>query len=1302
MLWFEHLSRRIELALEAERFRFCRRLQQAERAHAAGRLDQAALDRLSADVERSVAHRAERQLHFPRVAFDNDLPVTARREEIAAAIREHAVTIVCGETGSGKSTQLPKICLDLGRGRERMIGHTQPRRLAARSIAARLAQELGLPLGQEVGYKIRFTDATHPRTYVKLMTDGVLLAESRRDRYFDAYDTLLVDEAHERSLNIDFLLGLLRQRLPRRPDLRVIVTSATIDAERFAAHFRPVVGEVPIVRVAGQTWPVEVRYRPPPAGADALDGDWLPTLVDAVEELARLDRGHILAFLPTEQDIHAAAKALRGRTLPGDTAELPTQIVPLYARLPHGEQRRVFEPYAGRRVVLATNVAESSLTVPGMKYVVDTGTARIRRYSARSKVARLPIEPISRASAEQRKGRCGREQPGICIRLYSEADYRARDADTPPEMLRAGLAGVLLQAQALGLGNLSEFPLLDRPRPESIAEGLATLHELGALNRRGELTSLGTALAELPVDPRIGRIVIAGAAEGCLDDILVIAAALEVQDPRDRPHDRRQSADEHHAQFLDPASDFLAYLRLWDFVHDLKAQASRNQFPRACREHFLSPGRVREWLEVHRQLQRITAQAGYAAEPSRRDLRALHRALLAGYLAHVAVRTGENEYTVAGGQKARLWPGSGLFAARPKWVVAGELVETTQRYLRCVGAIEKSWIEPLARHLVERELHDPYWDPEARAALGLERVALGGLTLVRGRRTRLAPHDPGLARELFLRDGLVRGGDPSRAPFLAHNRELVARFERLQRKCRRGDLVRGEWARLRFYEARLPDEVVDGPTCDAWRRTAERAEPRRLFMTPADVVADLARVPDEALFPDQLTMRGVQFELEYVHDPADAADGVTVVVPRAALGHVDPARLDWHVPGWLEHKVVALVRTLPKGLRRNLGPVPDAARRIVAELRFGHGSLLSGVARAASTLAGELVRPEDFRVERLSEWLRLRLRVVDVRGPTLAAGRDLRDVRRQLGLEPAAASGRVADPRWTRRDVRTWDFGELPEAVEVEREGLVVAAYPALVERDAQVDLELCATAEDAARRGRAGLRRLVYRAVADEVRPHVAWWPPLGKLRRLADGLADAPRLDEQLTWYVVDRAFLPPGTVIRTAEAFRAALEAGRERLPAEVQDALPAAARILEAHHAARGALGTLARPAWQYAAADVARQLEQLCPEGFLVDTPAEWLAFYPRYLRAIRVRAERLAAGGAAHDRAAYERLRTYWDNYLDAARASAAAGGADPALVRFRWLIEEFRVALFAEQLGTAVPVSAARLDEQWARVRVA
>lgn len=1295
-------------------------------------------------LEASIGVRKARQSHIPVIDYDPALPITAHRQRIAAAIAAHPVVIVCGETGSGKSTQLPKMCLELGRGAAGMIGHTQPRRIAARSIAARVAQELRVPLGREVGFKVRFTDATSPDTLVKLMTDGVLLAESQHDRFFEHYDTIILDEAHERSLNVDFLIGYLKRLLPRRRDLKLVITSATIDAARFAAHFGGPSGPAPVIEVAGRGYPVEIRYRPlvaeqpppndtaqpepvepapPPVSApsspaaagrasarrrrdaaaaraaEAADVDWLDGVLAAVDELARIDRGDMLIFMPTERDIHETAKALRAHPIPGDRPDRPSLILPLYARLSAREQQRVFEPAGRRKIVIATNVAESSLTVPGVRFVIDPGTARLSRYSARSRTQRLPIEPISRASADQRAGRCGRVGPGICVRLYSQADYLARERFTPPEIQRANLAAVILQTKALRLGPIESFPLLDPPRRDAVRDGYNTLVELGAIDARRELTPLGRQLSRLPVDPRIGRMILAAHDEGCLADVLIIAAALETQDPRLRPADDPEPADAAHAAFVHEGSDFLSYLKLWDFLDHLKRTLSRGQLRKACQQNYLSYNRWREWFDVYLQLRELVAEAGIAPGARRGDEAAIHRAILTGLLSNIACRGEGHEYQTAGGGRAFVWPGSAVFKAKPRWIVAAEIIETTRRYLRTTARIEPEWLETLGAHLVKRSYAEPHWDPAAAAAMTFERVTLFGLPVVPRRRVALGQIEPALARELMIREGLVEGRWERPPRWLADNLATAQRVEKLEHKLRRTGLRRGDEALYEFYDRRVPSEATDGAQLARWLRDQGEGGAEALRLRESDLLVDPSLAQRESLYPDQLDVGGNPLPLDYRFEPGTPRDGVTLRVPIEALHQLSGRQLGWLVPGLLEAKLVALMKTLPKPLRERIVPLAETARAIVAQLHFGEGDLEAQLAAALSRRVGAAIPAAAFDAARLPDELRMNIEVVDAAGKTVAAGREIGALRRALAIESADAVDRVEDSRWRRDGITSWDFGSLEPEVETVAGGLRLRAYPMLVDQGASVGLRLSNDAGRAERESRAGVRRLCALAAAAELCEQVRHFPRLEEMS-LHGAAIPGFRLHDELTLLIADRAFTAERPSPRTPEEFRETLRAGRRAIGRAVQEVAEVVPGLLAAHHRARLALERIKAARFQYAAEDVRRQMDRLVAPGFLTATAWTWLVHFPRYFAAIEYRIERLGAGAAERDRRATDVVAQWWNRYAARAEEHGEAGVFDPELERLRWMIEEFRVQSFAEPLGTSLSVSAKRLERQWEKTR--
>ncbi len=1294
------LAARLDDVMLCDRHRVRRRARAIEAAlrDPSGRhtADAAAqVERLAAEVRRSVERRARRAERVPRPAYPPELPVSARRDDIARAIAQNQVVVVCGETGSGKTTQLPKICLEAGRGVAGMIGHTQPRRIAARTVAGRIAEELDSPLGRDVGYKVRFGDKTSGDTFIKVMTDGILLAETQGDRFLDQYDTIIIDEAHERSLNIDFLLGYLRQLLPRRPELKVIVTSATIDPQRFAAHFAGSRGPAPIVEVSGRTYPVDVHYRPAAHDDEADERDMEDAILGAVDEVASCGSGDVLVFLSGEREIRLIAEALRKHHPPS------TEILPLYARLSAEEQMRVFRPHSGRRIVLATNVAETSLTVPGILYVVDPGFARISRYSHRTKVQRLPIEPISRASADQRKGRCGRVAPGVCVRLYDEADYLARPQFTEPEILRTNLASVILQMKSLRLGAPEDFPFIDPPEPKMIRDGYETLHELGAIDEAGDLTKRGSELARIPVDPRIGRMVLAARDENCLREVLVIAAALEIQDPRERPMQKQDAADQAHRRFHHEESDFLALLNLWAWYNEQAEHLSHSKLRKLCQDQYLSYLRMREWRDVHQQLHALVADMGFHESAKPASYEAVHRALLAGLLSNVGTRTETFEYKATRGTRFQIFPGSGLFKKGPKWVVASEVVETTRMYARTVAKVDPGWIEAVGAHVLKRTHTDPHWSKDAGQVAAFERGALFGLDLYANRRVHYGPIEPGKAREIFIHHALVHGEVRDPPGFLRHNMGVLEEVRRLEAKARRPDILADDAALFTFYDARLPEDVYSISTLEQWLKRGRRETDQRLRMTRADVMRITADDITPERFPDSVPVSGARLNLEYRMEPGEAADGVTMTIPVEALAQFDDARAEWLVPGLLKDKVVALLRQLPKQQRKALDPIPALAEQCAASLAFGEGDLYERLGAKIKELRGVDVPREAWQPRGIPEAFRMNIAVVDDGGKRLAEGRDLDAMRKQLAPRIKASFAKLAGPGLERDGITTWDFGDLPEKVERTRGTLRLVGYPALVDRGESVSLRVHESADEAAHATRGGVRRLLAIECRDELeyqlrvipdlRAMVLHYAPLGSADELKRALADA----------VVDRAMLAGRAPVRTRGAFDARLQKGWDRLGPAMRETGALVAEILASRHAVAVRLGEKAPEAWGGALADVRDQLALLLPRGFLGSIPAERLLHVPRYLGAMRLRLDKLRSAGAARDDRCRAELLPHWRRWVDADRG----GGGTPhvasngTLEEYRWMLEEFRVSLFAQELGTAAPVSAKRLDELWARV---
>jgi ATP-dependent helicase HrpA len=1244
---------------------------------------EAARAELMADLEAAEQRVALRRAAVPPISFPDDLPITARIDDLAAAVRNHQVVVVAGETGSGKSTQLPKLCLTLGRGVLGMVGHTQPRRLAARTVAERVAEELGGEIGGPVGYTVRFTDRVGDGTLVKVMTDGILLAEIQRDRTLSAYDTIIVDEAHERSLNIDFLLGYLHQLLPRRPDLKVIITSATIDTERFSQHF----GNAPVVVVSGRNYPVEVRYRPFAEHRDD-ERDLVQAICDAVDELGDEGPGDVLVFLSGEREIHDAADALRrlGRR--------DTEVLPLYARLSAAEQHRIFQPHRGRRIVLATNVAETSLTVPGVRYVVDAGTARISRYSRRLKVQRLPIEPVSQASANQRAGRCGRVAPGTCIRLYGEDDYASRPEYTEPEILRTNLASVILQMEALGFGDVAAFPFVEPPDARSVKDGVALLEELGALDPdasdpRKRLTPLGRRLAQLPIDPRLGRMVLEADRHGCVREVMVIAAALSIQDPRERPADAQQAAADAHRRFEHPDSDFLTYLQLWQYLRERQRALSSSQFRKLCRAEFLSYLRVREWQDLYSQLRQVANGIGIRAgtEASHPDL--VHRSLLAGLLSQIGMRDGTgNEFRGARGARFLIGRGSVLARKPPRWVLVAELVETNRLWGRTAARIEPDWAEELAEHLVTRTYSDPAWNAERGAATVLERVTLYGLPIVAGRQVGYARVDPEAARELFVRHALVEGDWTTHHRFVAENRERIAQVLALEDRARRRDLLADDEVLYTFFDQRVGRDVTSGRHFDQWWKKALRNDPDLLTFPYELLVQPVAGTVRREDFPDRWQQQSRSFALSYVFDPGSADDGVTVHVPVALLDQVQPTGFDWHVPGMREELVGALIRTLPKQQRRELVPVREHVASFLQRAGPDDGALLDVLARELGR-TGTPIAPADFAPHTLPDHLRITFQADGTDGRPIARSKDLPALQRRLREHTraavAAAAGGVE-----REGLTDWPGGTIPRALTGHRGGVEVTGYPALVDTGDTVALRVLTNERDQAQEMWAGTSRLLQLTLPS---PRRALEAVLPKEARLAVARLDAgilPELLDDCTAAVTDHLLARHGGPAWDEEGFNALRSAVRADLADAVRDVGRCVGAILVAAAAVdRGLAGLTAVPV-QPAEIDLRVQRARLVHPGFVRFTGLDHLADVERYLRAMARRMEKLP-GDVARDtqrmrivqelEATYERLLTS----LPPARRTAE-------VAEVRWMLEELRVSLFAQVVGTAFPVSEQRV----------
>jgi ATP-dependent helicase HrpA len=1249
----------------------------------------AVLAEITAEAQSARARLDARLASVPAITYPESLPVSQRKDDILAAIRDHQVVVVAGETGSGKTTQIPKICMELGRGVRGQIGHTQPRRIAARTVAERIAEELNRPLGSTVGYKVRFTDQVGDDTMVKVMTDGILLAEIQTDRMLWRYDTLIIDEAHERSLNIDFILGYLRELLPRRPDLKVIITSATIETARFAQHFADRSGTpAPVIEVSGRTYPVEVRYRPL-VTVDAQDEteepmDQVDGIAEAVDELGRDGDGDILVFLSGEREIRDTADALGKRNLRN------TDIVPLYGRLSAAEQHKVFERHSQRRVVLATNVAETSLTVPGIRYVIDPGTARISRYSNRLKVQRLPIEPVSQASANQRKGRCGRVADGICVRLYSEEDFEGRPEFTEPEILRTNLASVILQMTNLGLGDLQKFPFIDPPDRRNITDGVKLLEELGALDDR-KLTPMGRQLAQLPVDPRLARMVIEADKQDCVTEVMVIAAALSIQDPRERPTDKQQQADEKHARFTDKESDFFSYLNLWRYLREKQQELSGNAFRRLCRSEFLNYLRVREWQDIYAQLRQVARTLGLSIAEDRDEVaegQHVHTALLAGLLSHIGLKEGDKrEYLGARGAKFAIFPGSALFKKQPRWVMSAELVETSRLWGRVNARIEPEWAEKLAPHLVKHSYSEPHWEKKQGAVMAYEKVTLYGLPIVPRRRVGYARIDPVLCRELFIRHALVEGDWETHHRFFEDNRKLLDRIEEIENRARRRDIAVDDETVYALYDARIPAEVVTARHFDAWWKKARRENPDLLTFT-RDMLVNAGRdAVDPNAFPDAWLAGGVKLPLTYAFEPNSDADGVTVEVPLPLLNKLDADDFGWSVPGFRKDVVIALIRSLPKALRTNFVPVPDWADAVLDRVPARRGSLTDAIGTELRRLTGTVVPADAWRPSEVPAHLRVNFRVVDESGSVLGTGRDLDDLRRRLAPKVqqtiSAAAGNLE-----RRGITTNDFGMLPRRVAQVRGGYEVSVFPALVDEGESVAVRVFETEAEQRVAMRAGTRKLLLLTLPPAARYLQGRLDNRAKLelsranpyRSIADLLDDCAGA-------AVDKLVSDAGGPVWSSIEFASLRDAVRQDLVDAVAAVVTQVQAVLSTAYDVEQRLKALKDPQLIPSLADIRQQLKGLVHAGFVTETGWRQMHHLPRYLRGIVYRLDRVGSN-LARDRQLMAQIHEIESEY----REIRAALPGDDEVVAIRWMIEELRINLFAQSLGTAYPISDKRI----------
>ncbi|MET8560772.1 ATP-dependent RNA helicase HrpA [Streptomyces flaveolus] len=1261
----------------------------------------AVLAEIDGEIGKAEARMAERRSRVPAVTYPEQLPVSQKKDEIAAAIRDHQVVIVAGETGSGKTTQIPKICLELGRGVRGMIGHTQPRRIAARTVAERVAEELRTPLGESVGWKVRFTDQVNPdATFIKLMTDGILLAEIQTDRELRAYDTIIIDEAHERSLNIDFLLGYLARLLPKRPDLKVVITSATIDPERFSRHF----GDAPIIEVSGRTYPVEVRYRPLlEEESDDADRDQITAICDAVEELQAEGPGDILVFLSGEREIRDTADALEKKKYRF------TEVLPLYARLSHAEQHRVFQPHTGRRIVLATNVAETSLTVPGIKYVIDPGFARISRYSHRTKVQRLPIEPISQASANQRKGRCGRTSDGICIRLYSEDDFVARPEFTDAEILRTNLASVILQMTAAGLGDIEKFPFIDPPDHRNIRDGVQLLQELGALDPaqkdpRKRLTDTGRKLAQLPVDPRLARMVLEADKNGCVREVMVIAAALSIQDPRERPAEKQTQADQQHARFKDETSDFLAYLNLWRYIREQQRERGSSSFRRMCKQEYLNFLRIREWQDIYTQLRTVAKQMGIHLNEDDAPADRVHVSLLAGLLSHIGMKDvkdgNKNEYLGARNAKFAIFPGSALFKKQPKFVMSAELVETSRLWARVNAKIEPEWVEPLAGHLLKRTYSEPHWEKDQAAVMAYEKVTLYGVPIVAQRKVNYGRIDPEVSRELFIRNALVEGDWRTHHKFFADNRKLLSEVEELEHRARRRDIVVDDDTLFEFYDQRVPEHVVSGAHFDSWWKRKRQEQPDFLDFEREMLIRESAEAVTKADYPDTWQQGQLKFRVTYQFEPGADADGVTVHIPLQVLNQVTDEGFDWQIPGLREEVVTELIRSLPKPIRRNYVPAPNYARAFLQKAVPLQEPLTVTMARELKRMVGVPFEADDFDWAKIPDHLKITFRIVDERRRKLAEDKDLEALklrlkpkaRRALSQAAAATASREGGESLERKGLTDWTIGTLTRVFETRRAGQPVKAYPALVDDGDTVSVRLFDTEEEQAEAMWKGTRRLILRNIP--VNPAKFASEKLTNAQKLAlsaNPHGSVQALFDDCAMAAADKLIADFGGPAWDEESYRKLYDKVRAEIVDTTVRTVAQVQQVLAAWQACERRLKAVGSPALLANLTDVRKQLDALVKPGFVTWAGIRRLPDLLRYLVAADRRLQQMPTN-VQRDTTRMEKVHEMQDEYAWLLEQLPKGRPVPSAVLDIRWMLEELRVSYFAHALGTAYPVSDKRI----------
>ncbi|KXO09082.1 ATP-dependent RNA helicase HrpA [Moritella sp. JT01] len=1292
------LTAELSNCMHSDRFHFKRRLQTAQKLPS--EKQEKAIDKLQQDIAASSSLRQSRIDNLPVVSYPEDLPISQKRDDIANAILNNQVVIIAGETGSGKTTQIPKICLDLGLGIDGMIGHTQPRRLAARTVANRIAEELDSELGEHVGYKIRFNDNVSKKSYIKLMTDGILLAEIQQDRFLSKYDVIIIDEAHERSLNIDFILGYLKQLLNRRPDLKVIITSATIDPERFSKHF----GNAPMIEVSGRTYPVEVRYNALAEQEDGHERDQIQGIVDAVDELQSEGLGDILVFLNGEREIRDTADALNKLKL------RDTEVLPLYARLTNAEQNRIFQSHVGRRVVLSTNVAETSLTVPGIKYVIDPGTARISRYSFRTKVQRLPIEAISQASANQRMGRCGRVSAGICIRLYSEEDFNNRPEFTDPEIQRTNLASVILKMHALGLGDVANFPFVQPPDSRNITDGLKLLEELGAIDisnadHNKRLTPVGIALAKLPIDPRLARMVMEANTNGCLNEVMVITAALSIQDPRERPIEKQQAADEQHRRFYDKESDFITFLNLWNYVKQQQDALSSSQFRRLCKKDYLAYMRVREWQDIYSQLSQVVKELGFNVNPVQVNEEGevsnsdnIHKALLAGMLSHIGFKDKDQDYLGARNSKFNIFPGSGLFKKQPKWVMVAELVETSRLFGRIAAKIQPEWIEPLAPHLNKSTYSEPHWEKRRGAVVAAEKVTLYGLVIVAKRMVNYSQIDPGLCREIFIRSGLVEGEFNTKHAFFKHNMAEVERIHALEHKSRRRDILVSDDDLFGFYADIIPDYVCSGRHFDSWWKKESKQTPDLLTLTQARLMKHNAEAITAHSYPEFWSQNSFKFKLEYNFEPGTVEDGITVIIPLSILNQVNEQGFDWQIPALREELIITMIKALPKTLRRNFVPAPNYAGAALENMDPSQGELAASLNKQLLRMTGVRLELDVWEHLTLPTHLKMHFKVVDEKLNKISIGDDLGVLKQQLQGNIQETLVKVADKGIEKKDLITWDFGHLPTEFKQKHGGYEVKAYPALVDNKKSVEIKLFDHQEDADVAAKAGLRRLILLNVPSPIKYLEQKLPNKAKLGLYFNPFGKVTDLIHDCISCAVDN-IIEKEPAPSDADSFEVLKERVRANIADETVEVAKQVEKILTAAHQVHKQIKGKVSLDMIVANGDIKAQLAKLIYSGFVTNTGVKKLADVQRYIAAIEHRLNKLKID-PIRDRGHSVEVQPLLEIYVQLTKMPRLTLAQQSELLKLRWMLEELRVSLFAQQLGTSYPVSIKRVKIAFAEFK--